>query len=169
MSCVATDNAAARKSGPCCIVGFGNVHRQDDGVGPWIVEQLRRRQAAGVDSVRLISGHHMDPNLVDDLCESDRIILIDASVRQVNGGWQWEAVEPIEAVPTSLHSCKPGFLLYLLERVYGNRPETWLISIQGESFGYGEGLSPSAEKRAGEVISALDAFLSKEGNYGDRA
>ena len=168
MSCVATDNATAREIRPCCIVGFGNVHRRDDGVGPWIIEQLSRR-LDGVGSVRLISGHHLDPGIVDDLRDADLVIIIDASVRQLNSGWQWEVLEPRGDPPGSLHSYKPGFLLYLLERLYDDRPQAWLISIQGESFDYGEGLSQSVEQRADEVVSALDDFLSKEGKYDDRA
>lgn len=168
MNCVAIDYPQPSEPGICCIVGFGNRCRRDDGVGPWIVEQLDRRPVR-MDSVRLVSKHHLSPDLVEVLGGADRIILIDASVQMIDGGWHWEMVQPCEDLPLSLHLFNPGFMVYLLERVYGDRPEAWLISIQGELFGHGEGLSALTQKRAGEVMATLDAFLSKEGNYGHGA
>ena len=168
MNCAAIDRSPAPRPGPCVVLGFGNAFRRDDGLGPWIIGRLEER-LGGRPGVRLATGFHFDPGLVDDLSEADRVVLIDACVQELPGGWTWEELEPRRDAPTFLHSCQPGFLLWLLEQVYDRRPQAWLISVQGDSFEHGRGLSPRAEQRALEVISALEDFLAKEERYGRRA
>ncbi|MEM2983413.1 MAG: hypothetical protein QXH17_09670, partial [Candidatus Bathyarchaeia archaeon] len=54
------------------------------------------------------------------------------------------------------------FILGLLKSIYRKMPRSWLISIQGEDFDFGEGLSVLAEERAEKVASGIYSFLENE-------
>ncbi len=59
------------------------------------------------------------------------------------------------------HHLSPGMLLSLTRLAGGCAPRGWLISIHGEDFGYGDGLSPSCRAHAAEAVVRLRALLSE--------
>lgn len=145
-----------------CIVGYGNRERRDDGVGPWVVEGLRN-QALPSDRVRLLVRPQLDPDLLDELSQADTAILVDASVERLEGGISWTRVDPAKGqAPFLTHSLEPAYLLGLMALMHPRLPATWLVSIQGEEFGYGQGLSRPTEERARQVIADLVKIVAEE-------
>lgn len=169
MSFSAAESKVAGDRGPWVVVGYGNAARRDDGLGPYVVAGLRRK--LGNDGrCRWLTRHQLEPDLVDDLRDAGKVILIDAAVDRFPGGVRWERVEPRPHDPPRLtHSLTPWFLLGLLDLVHGRRPPTWLVSIQGDDFDHGEGLSPEARERAERAVSAVAAFLTAGPRSGMKA
>jgi len=149
-----------RSSPVLWIIGYGNPQRRDDGIGPYVIERLRKR-LVGRTGIRLISRHQLEPELMEDLRGADAVILVDASVgRSFLGGWEWSELEPDRGDTHYLsHHMKPSFLLGLMEMAYGSSPTGWLVSIQGDDFGLGEGLTPRARRRAREASDAILRFV----------
>jgi len=144
------------------VVGYGNIHRRDDGIGPWVVNWvghvLQHRK-----EIRTLSLHQLDADLIEELRDIDLLILVDASVEEIEGGWRWMKVEPeFGDLPYLTHHVKPSFLLGLLQSIYHRCPQTWLVSVHGQDFGFGEMLSQEAEERACGVVSEIVRFLSRE-------
>ena len=56
----------------------------------------------------------------------------------------------------------PPILLALIQQIYRRCPKTWLVSIQGEDFGFGEGLSVQVEERAERAVAEILSFVSRK-------
>lgn len=144
------------------IIGYGNPQRRDDGIGSCIVERLRCI-LMDEEKITVRAVHQLDPVLMEELQSADRIFLVDATVDELEDGWQRVRVRPESGgLPYSLHHLRPALLLGLLQSLYKKCPETWLVSVQGSDFGFGEGLSGEAEDRAEKASSAIAAFLAME-------
>lgn len=144
------------------IVGYGNPHRRDDGIGSYVVKGLGRLLGFRREC-RLLSLLELNPDLAEDLRDAHSIVLVDASAEYIEGGWCWARVRPERGhLPYLTHHTSPPFLLWLFQAMYHACPATWLVSVQGEDFGFGEGLCPDTEKRAKAVILDLARSISQE-------
>ena len=168
MSSVAIDPGPGWGRGLLCLVGYGNTCRGDDGLGPYVVGRVAGRFMDRAD-FRCLIRQQLDPDLLEDLRGAVTVIMVDATVECVPEGWRWERVfGGLDRLPPFLHSCRPDFLVGLLAMLYRSTPVVWLVSIQGEDFGFRTGLSRQAEGRARQVITELTTILSKEGIHGRR-
>jgi len=144
------------------VIGYGNPQRRDDGLGPYVASRLKEALKEK-DEVLFHKLHQLEPDLAEDLREASLIIFVDATIKKVKGGWQWERVEPEPGRPyPPTHYIKPSFLLGMIESLYHQCPRAWLISIQGDDFSFGEGLSLEAEKRACQAITGIVNFIETE-------
>ena len=144
------------------IIGYGNPHRRDDGVGPHVVNGLGRFLGPR-RGCRLLSLLQLNPDLAEDMRDAHSIVLVDASAEYIEGGWSWTRVLPEWGdLPYLTHHTSPPFFLGLLQAVYHACPAMWLVSVQGEDFGFGEGLCPETEKRAKAVIWDIARWMSQE-------
>jgi len=138
------------------VIGIGNRIRQDDGIGPLLIESVD-----GSGGVEAIAVHQLTPELAERLSRADRVLFVDASI--TGDRISLERVQPAE--PSGLgHSLGPSGLLFLTERLYGAAPEGWALSIPGSSFGLGEKLSEEAESLLPAARALIDVWLSKGGN-----
>jgi len=147
----------------CWIIGYGNPQRRDDGIGPFVVDRLKGilRHEKGV---RLLALPQLSADLVGELCEADRILFVDATVENLDGGRTWSEIYPeTHLLPYLTHHIHPCYLLGLIRDLYHRSTPAWLVSIQGCDFGFGEGLSPGAEKRAEKMSSEIVQFIDKKG------
>jgi len=107
--------------------------------------------------------HQLDPVLVEELQPAELIILVDATVEDLEGGVRWTKVRPgIEISSWATHHLKPSTLLGLLEAFYHRSPPTWLVSVQGSDFGFGEGLSPETKEAADRARVEIAQFCKKQ-------
>jgi hydrogenase maturation protease len=144
------------------IIGYGNSHRRDDGIGPYVIQQLSH-QLENAGKITLGSFQQLEPVLVDELQEAELVILVDATVENLEQGLRWTRVQPERNVsPWETHHLKPSMLLGLLEALYGRSPSTWLVSVQGGDFGFGEGLSLAAQEKAERASSEIVEFCLRE-------
>lgn len=134
------------------IIGIGNPHRRDDGVGSHVVARLGCSLGLR-KKCRLLSLLHLNLDLVEDLGDARCIVLVDAAVRHVEGGWRWTQVLPEWGVlPYLTHHLSAPLFLGFVQAMHHRCPPTWLVTVQGKDFGLGEGLCPETEKRAGAAI-----------------
>ena len=144
------------------IVGYGNPHRRDDGIGPYIVEQLSGDLGRERD-IALRSLHQLDSVLAEEVQGAEVLILVDATVESVDRGVRWTRVEPKQGHSAcDTHHLSPSTLLGLMEALYGRRPTTWLVSVQGGDFGFGEGLSLEAQEKAERASSEILDFCLRQ-------
>jgi hydrogenase maturation protease len=137
------------------IVGYGNPQRRDDGIGPYAASRLKD-SLSGMRSIHILPCHQLDPTLVEDLKDVGGVLFIDATVEPLVAGWQRRALYPsIDEWPFMVHDFKAPLLLGLIKALYSRCPEAWMVSVQGEDFGFGEGLSDRARLRANEAVDAI--------------
>jgi hydrogenase maturation protease len=144
------------------IIGYGNPQRRDDGSGFRVAGRLSRYfgQDRGV-SVRAMQ--QLDPVLVEDLKEAEEVLFVDATVQPTPEGRGWLRISPEgDGLPRETHHLGPERLLGLLQKIYGRCPKGWLVSVQGEDFGFGEGLSREGVRRTRQVTREIASFVSRK-------
>ena len=144
------------------IIGYGNPHRKDDGIGPYVVEKLSGDLGEGT-GVTLRSLHQLDPVLAEETQGAEVLILVDATVEPLERGWRWTRIEPKQDFSAcDTHHLRPEGLAGLLEALYQRSPAMWVVSVEGRDFGFGEGLSLEAQEKAERASSEIVQFCCRE-------
>ena len=135
------------------VVGMGHPFRCDDGVGPWMAEQLAARGCAAVT----MAG---DGAALMDLFDPDvAMLVIDA----MQSGQPPGSVRLFDAGAAPLEACFRNSthefgLTAAIEtaRALGTLPASlWVLGIEGVEFGFGETLSPPVRAAAEALLPVL--------------
>ena len=140
------------------IIGYGNNHRRDDGIGRHVAEQLIPRSGA-VAGVHILSLHQLGPELAEDLQAASGIVFIDAVQGELSGRSRWRRIRPVVDMAGVSHTLTAEALLGLTQLLYSRCPPAWMVSIQGWDFDFGEGLSRTAAVNAMLAITEISSFI----------
>lgn len=140
------------------IFGLGNPMKQDDAVGLDVVSSLRRRLKSRLRKNVKVHGPSSDAErLISDLASrGERIVVIDAVEAQK---------EPGTIVCARLSETKFGFFathnvpLRLVPGVAENAADTFVVGIQPESVGVGEGLSDVVKKSSERLVEMIVSMV----------
>ena len=131
------------------VIGYGNELLGDDGVGPRVARAV---EAWALPDVSAVAAHGLTPELAEAIGRAGAVVFVDARI----GG---EAVEVTELAPGPAprlgHASEPCWLLALAEAVGGRAPPAWLITVPGEDFGHGEGLSGRAAEGMAAALERI--------------
>lgn len=145
---------------PLLIYGIGNVGRQDDGLGPLLVERLEA--AALPEGVTLESGYQLAPEDALSLSAHETVLFVDASrATGAPGPYALEPVEPAPEISFSTHAMSIGSLLTLCARIYGRAPRAYALAIPGYAFEVNAPLSGPAEENLERTVRDLRALLAR--------
>jgi hydrogenase maturation protease len=153
------------------IIGYGNIDRADDGVAYHVINALRRQrgmdildgettglEALGAEPDSIVLSQ-LTPELMELLCDYERIVFVDAHVCEGIGDLHCSAVTP-EYTPASLtHHLTPGMLLAMVKAVYQREPAGRLVSIRGYDFGFRRELSDRTRALVGQAVDHLLQWL----------
>lgn len=118
-----------RSGDPALIIGIGNPLRGDDGIGPWLVEELEqelgREAGAAAPPARCRVVRQLLPELAGELAGAERVLFVDA----------WRAPMGSQAELAPLGAAGPG------PPAGGDGPGSWSF---GHGFGPGELLALAA-------------------------
>jgi len=138
------------------VIGVGNPYRRDDGVGPAVVDRLRRRAPAGV---RLEESDGEPSQLLELWSGADLAIVVDA-VRTVDGRpgridrLQLGGTTPVGSA-TSSHRVDLGDAV-ALARAVDRMPVTLVMyGVEVDDVSFGPGLTPPVEAAAEEIAVAI--------------
>jgi hydrogenase maturation protease len=142
------------------VIGFGNELRRDDGIGPRIARAVADWDVPGV---RVLAVHQLTPELADDIAQAEGVLFIDAAAGGSTVKVSIQPVRPRTALSNSLvnHASSPPALLTLAEVVYGRQPLTWLLTVPARDLGFGEGLSPEAERNLVQALQYVQLWIVK--------
>ncbi len=135
------------------LLGIGNIHREDDGVGPKCVDLV------SFPGVHRLVVQQLVPELAETIRDYERVVFVDASLR--GGTAELGPLLPRDT-DTSFpltHGMTCEGLLALTEALYGRVPKAFLLSIPGVSFGHGENLSARALENMEEARGILERFF----------
>ena len=145
-----TSNAS--DAGPRTLVlGYGNTLRSDDGFG-WRVAAEFSRMVPGADSRAI---RQLTPELAEAVSRADLVLFVDAAANGEPGQLCCREVLAGEAVSALSHQMTPARLLWLARSLYGGAARGIEVSVCGESFALGEGLSPAVEARLAEALRVV--------------
>lgn len=140
------------------VIAVGNRSRGDDALGPLLLDALRG-EAHG--EVELLEEFQLQVEHALDLLGRRAVLFVDASRAPVAGG---AALGPLAAQrghPPASHALAPAAVLGVYAQVRGEpAPPAWLLAIQGEAFGLGEGLSAAAERHLALALAHARGWIA---------
>ena len=139
------------------VLGWGNLSRGDDALGPCCVADLRAALPAYFEEhVEFMDDYQLQVEFALDLVGRARVLFIDASVNCA-APFLVRQVFPRRDSSFSSHSLSPEALLQVYVDLQGqNPPSATVLEIRGESFELGEPMTAAAEANlAGATVWAL--------------
>jgi hydrogenase maturation protease len=142
------------------LLGYGNPGRRDDGLGPWIAEELEKRCGP---EIAVQAAFQPGLEHCAEMRTSRAVIFVDAARKgpaafRVTRLAPWERNGGFRASFSS-HIASPAALVSICGESFGASPAAWMIGVRGFDFGAGEGLSRRAERNARLTVAFLDALL----------
>jgi len=137
------------------IIGIGNRTRSDDGLGPRVAEEVEPGPNVATCTVPQLT-----PEMGLDLRDADRVLFVDTSLDETGVDLRRLEPRPLRGLG---HSISPEGLLDLMRTAYGATPEGWLLTVAGERFDVGDGLSAEAEARLPEARRRVAEWVADEG------
>jgi hydrogenase maturation protease len=141
------------------VVGYGNVLRGDDGVGPWVAATIA---AMAPPDMRVRSMHQLTPELAESLAQVEIVIFVDARLAEPGAGVAVSRLQVETSAEALGHVLDPGRLLALTRALYGVVPDAYLVMIPATSFAVGDTLSPLAKGGAEAALSVIRQILTGE-------
>lgn len=139
------------------VIAYGNPLREDDGVA-W---EAARRLSADDPTVEVVLTQELLPELAAPLAEARQVVFVDAADGGTPGRIRCRRLRPRDVPPSLVHALDPRALLFYAWRLYGRAPDAALVSVAGEHFGFGTGLSPAVRHAVPEVVARLKRLLGQ--------
>lgn len=143
------------------IIGFGNIFRCDDGIGPAVIEELKKLDISKNKNIEIIDGSTSGTDLILHLKECPRIIIVDAIDAGQDSGEvicinEKDVEEFIDkkATSLSLHDLDLGEILKL-SRALKIKTDITIIGVKPICMGFGDKLSPVVLEKIPEIISRI--------------
>jgi hydrogenase maturation protease len=149
--------------------GFGSQYRRDDGVGPLVAEQV----VHDTSEVQIV-GPFSDPlDLLGHWDRADFVVLIDATrsgacagtlhVVELDNGVPvpGKSFEDRQLGPTSTHGIGLAGVLRLARAVDRAPRRVVVVGIEGQSFDFGEGLSPAVAQCVPEAVRRVKELIEE--------
>ncbi|HLZ54329.1 MAG TPA: hydrogenase maturation protease, partial [Verrucomicrobiae bacterium] len=140
------------------VIGYGNLLRSDDGVGPKVAEAVEELH---LPNVRTLICQQLSPEHAEPVSQAHTVIFVDAAV-DAPEDVQLRRLEPNESSQLMAHAADPRTMLALARDVFGHCPEAWWLTIPAVKLGFGEELSPVARQG---YAAALDQIRTLAGRH----
>ena len=140
------------------IFGYGNPSRGDDALGPLLLEKL---EAAKLPGIECLTDFQLQVEHALDLDGRELALFIDAHL-SCQPPFAFAELKPESDRSYTTHAMSPAAVLQVYLDI--NRrppPPTFLLSIRGEHFELGEGLSPAAQANLEAALAFAKALCAK--------
>lgn len=138
------------------VIGYGNALRGDDGIGPRVAEAIAAGSYSGVQARSVCQ---LLPELAAELAEAGIVVFVDALADPGRTTVGLTHIAAGKITDWSTHTADPRTLLALTQAVYQRTPEAWWLTVSGQNFDVGEGLSAIAEEGVRQAIVLLNKLL----------
>ncbi|MDQ2696148.1 MAG: hydrogenase maturation protease [Pseudomonadota bacterium] len=144
------------------VIGIGNEHRRDDGVGPAVARRLGQTPLPHGVRVEALAEATA---LLDLWRDAGQVFVIDAVRAGGRPGaiHRWDAAArplPVHLSPLSSHGFGLAETLELARALRRLPPRLIIYAIEGADFGHGPGLTPALERAADRLLRRLMAEIS---------
>lgn len=144
------------------VIGYGNPLRGDDSFGHRAVEQLK--QEVQGREVEFVDCQQLTPELAERVSKADLVLFVDADMDGVAGTIHSRRIEPVASRNSGslVHHLDPDALLALAHALFGKTPESMLMTVTGECFGYGSQLSTEVNKALPGVVHHMKELIEEK-------
>ena len=143
------------------IYGYGNPGRQDDGLGPALVDALEKWLAAAAPRPGLDLDANYQLNAEDALAVAghDTVIFVDATADTDGAPFTFRPLAPAATIAFSTHALAPETVLALCRELYGKSPAAHLLAIRGQSWEPNAAMTPAATANLATALAFIKSFL----------
>ena len=134
------------------IYGFGNPGRQDDGLGPALIDKLEAENNSKVDTD---SNYQLNIEDAYEISRYKTVIFVDASL-SCKEAFSFYEIEPASEITFTTHEMSPQSVMALCEDLYPNKVTAYILEIKGVEWEFQEGLSSEAKVNLEKAISRLE-------------
>lgn len=140
------------------IIGYGNPGRQDDGLGPALIDRLELR---ALPDLLLQSNYQLTVEDALELTHAARVVFVDAALN-LTQRFRLARITANPKAELGSHTLAPDALLQLCKTLYQHEPEAWMLAIRGYEFDqFDEHLSHAAETGLNEAEAFLLTWLER--------
>jgi len=140
------------------LIGIGNPGRQDDGLGPALIDKINSCPPFSVNAEWRYQLNIEDAQAIQD---ADMVVFADATTEGAEPATLTE-ITPASDIAFTTHALAPESVLALAEELYGRAPKAYVLAIRGYAWDIGEDLSPQASANLDRALSLLAEFLKNE-------
>lgn len=139
------------------VYGFGNIGRQDDGLGVLLAEKIEQ---LGLDGVQVEINFQL--NAEDALVASQHnlVLFIDASV-EIEEDYKLLPLQMDDSIAFSTHAMSPASVLSFCQEVYHQSPECYVLHIRGYEWEFGLPLSEQAQANLEAAWQFVQQWLNE--------
>jgi hydrogenase maturation protease len=137
------------------VYGFGNIGRQDDGLGVLLAEQIDELKIPGV---KVEVNFQLNAEDAMTVSEHELVVFLDASLA-TDQAFELEAVTAENAIAFSTHAMSPASILAFSEEMYQKCPESYILHLRGYEWDFGLPLSTAAQSNLEAACDYLVPWL----------
>ena len=146
---------------PVLVLGIGNILLHDEGIGVYVVEQM---QEGGVpDYVELLDGGTAGADLLDHICDRQKVIVVDAVDADIEPGtilrFTSDDLVSNESSSISLHEFGIADTLAMARQLNCSPQEVIVIGIKPKDISPGLGLSEKIASVVPRIIECVSAEI----------
>ena len=152
---------------PVLLFGYGNLSRGDDALGPLLLEYVESH--CDLERIETLSDFQLQIEHALDLENRELVLFVDASVSCISA-FDFAMLGPVRDKSYTTHAMSPAAVLDVYQSIKKQTPPPcFLLSIKGEKFELGEGLSANAEQHltqacqfTGQLLGNLDSAFWRQ-------
>lgn len=139
------------------VYGYGNPGRQDDGLGPAMIERI---EAAGLPRVQTRCNFQLNVEDAYTIAGGRAVIFVDASV-DGDEPYAFYEIEPSAEIRFTTHSMAPQSVLALCNDLFNSERKAYMLSIRGYTWEFEEGLSAEAAQNLDQAYAFLENKIAE--------
>ena len=105
----------------------------------------------------------LTPELAESMADYERVCFVDAHTQSAAAPLQAETVMPDYHPSAMTHHMSPATCLAICQTVYGKQPQTLLVSVQGNEFGFSRSLSNATQALLEDAQEMIIQIIIKTG------
>ncbi len=141
------------------IYGYGNLGRQDDGMGVVFVEALEQwAEAEHIPRLTFDANYQLNAEDALAVAGHDVVIFADATRDNIER-FAFRRLTPQPGLSFSTHALSPEAVLALCAELYDRRPEAYLLTIQGQSWEPNGVMTPAAREHLAAALEFIKPLL----------
>jgi len=151
---------------PVLVLGWGNLSRGDDALGPLCVAALQDSLPSALsDLVEFLDDYQLHLEHALDLEGRTRVLLIDASLT-CQSPFETTQLQPVQDDSFTTHSLSPQALLQVYQNLHDKPPPPCtLLAIRGDAFGLGVPLGNVALDHLESALQWARLWLTGTATY----
>jgi hydrogenase maturation protease len=149
------------------VIGYGNPYCRDDGVGLYIINALRNEwglaelqtEDEGLEELGQPLGtlmlHQLVPEVAPLVSNYEVVVFVDAHMGIIPDDVRMIRVQEEYRFHAVTHHMSPGLFLSMARQANGVSPSGYLVSVRGDDFQFGLGLSDACRRRADFAVQKI--------------